>query len=88
MFDASGRCYTSTAERPNPYYEDSRRLTENARGYGTLATIMVPVGIAGVVAGVYMVLTTRTDRPEPKPRGASARFVPTPFGLTVAGEFQ
>lgn len=89
MFDASGRCYTSTPDRPNPYYEDSQRLTQNARGYGTIATIMVPVGVAGVVAGVYMILTTRTDRTEPKAaRAASARLVPTPFGVTLAGEFQ
>ncbi|MBK8216136.1 MAG: hypothetical protein IPK71_20595 [Myxococcales bacterium] len=87
MFDASGRCYTSTPDRPNPYYEDSQRLTQNARGYGTIATIMVPVGIAGVVAGVYMILTTRTDRAEPKTARA-ARLVPTPFGVTLAGEFQ
>ena len=55
----------------------------------TAESIMVPVGIAGVVAGVYMILTTRTDRVEPKAaRAASARLVPTPFGVTLAGEFQ
>lgn len=89
MFDASGGCYASTAERPNPYLEESNRIRDEARGYGTIATIMVPVGIAGVVAGTYMVLVSRPESGPPRKTArapAAPSLVPSLGGVMLVGE--
>ena len=95
-FDAAGRCYASTPERPNPFLESANDLHSEARGYGTIATLLIPVGLLAAGAGAYLVLTSSDEPPRragartlpPKPSPVTARVVPGLGGLFVAGEFQ
>lgn len=88
MFDAAGHCYASTPARPNPYLEESNRIRDEARTYGTVATFMVPIGIAAVATGTYLVLASRPE-PGPAPKKtarSSPMLLPTLGGVVFVGE--
>jgi hypothetical protein len=95
-FDAAGGCYASTPERVNPFVESANQLHSEARSYGTIATLLIPVGLAAAGAGAYLVLTSSDElprraaarAPRPKASPVTARVVPGLGGLVVAGEFQ
>jgi len=88
FFDAAGNCYASTPERPNPYLEDANRTRDLARSYGTLSTLMVPIGLAGVVAGTYLLLVSRPPSAPSKMARAPQRptLVPGLGGVLLVGE--
>jgi hypothetical protein len=90
-FDAAGNCYASTPGRPSPYVENANRIRDEARGFGTLATIMVPVGLAGAIFGTYLVLTSQpTELVEKGPKKASlprTRIAPGFGSVSLSGEF-
>lgn len=96
-FDSAGNCYASTPERPNPYVANANRIHDEARGYGTMATFMVPIGLGAVAFGTYLVLSSRPDEAPkelPKkassttpPRALSARLVPGIGSVMLSGEF-
>lgn len=96
-FDAAGHCYAATAARPNPYLDESNRLHERARGYGTLSTLLVPLGLIGIAGGAYVLWRTASEDPRAdlgrKASTASVRaprilpaILPTMGGLVVEGE--
>jgi hypothetical protein len=95
FFDAAGHCYAATPTRANPYLDESNRLHERARSFGTLSTILVPLGLAGIAGGAYILWKTasadpRADLPG-KTRTARAprvlpTFLPTMGGLVIEGD--
>ena len=92
-FDAAGACYASTPARVNPFVESANKLHAEARGYGTIATLLIPAGLVAAGAGVYLVLTSSDEPPARRATRSSAspvtaRVVPGLGGLVVAGEFQ
>ncbi len=91
-FDAAGNCYASTPGRPSPYVEDANRIRDQARGFGTLATIMVPVGLAGAIFGTYLVLTSRpeesVEKAQKKASGLRMNVLPGFGSVSLSGEFE
>ncbi len=88
-FDASGSCYASTAERPNPFVEAANRVHAEARTYGTISTILVPVGLIAAGVGAYLVLTSSSDEgPRQSSAPLRARVSAGLGGLSLSGEFQ
>lgn len=91
-FDGAGNCYASTPGRPSPYVEDANRIRDQARGFGTLATIMVPVGLAGAIFGTYLVLTSRpeesVEKAQKKASGLRMHVLPGFGSVSLSGEFE
>ncbi len=80
-FDERGVCYGQT-----PAYRTANDLHDRANTYGTVSTILVPVGLVGLALGSYFVFTSSKD----SARSPSTRafVMPTLGGATLVGEFQ
>lgn len=95
FFDAAGHCYASTPSRANPYLDESNRLHERARTYGTVSTLLVPIGLATIAGGAYLLWKTastdpRADFPAKTRTARAPRLVPTLLptlgGLVLEGD--
>jgi len=80
-FDASGKCYSGTDA-----FTRANELHDRARTFGTVSTILIPVGLVAAGLGTYFILTSPSESGA-KP-AISARVLPGLGGLTVAGEFR
>lgn len=73
-FDASGRCYADTEA-----FREANDLHGRARTFGTVSTILVPLGVVTAAAGAYVWLTRRKD--------ATAAVSLSPRGMLLSGSF-
>ena len=87
QFDGLGYCYRDT-----PAFTRSNALHEDARAFGTVSSVLVPVGLVGLAIGSYLVYTS-SDEGESKPSSPAqpslrARLTPTLGGFSLQGEFR
>lgn len=80
-FDGAGKCYSGTQP-----FTRANDLHERARTFGTVSTILLPVGLVAAALGTYLVISSPSASDD-KPR-ATARVVPSLGGLSLMGEFQ
>lgn len=78
-FDTNGRCYSDSAE-----FASANDLHARARTFGTVSTILLPVGVVAAALGTYFVLSSPSDQK----RAVSARLAPSLGGLVLSGEFR
>lgn len=86
-FDSTGQCFGQT-----PAWGRANELHGRASTFGTVSTVLVPVGLVGLALGGYFIYSTSSesmDEPKPKPsQRASAKLLPTLGGALLVGEFE
>lgn len=78
--DGNGNCYT-----PSKTLDDANREKDQARQFGTVSTVLLPVGLLAAGVGTYLYL--HKGAAEPGKAGVSARLVPASSGVLLLGEF-
>ena len=80
-FDERGVCYGQT-----PAYRTANALHDRASNYGTVSSILVPVGLAGLALGSYLIF--RSTKDSARAPSTRAFVLPTLGGAALVGEFQ
>lgn len=80
-FDARGVCYGQTTP-----WRTANDLHDRANLFGTLSTVLIPLGLAGLAVGGALVYTSAKGRSGG--RGFTAALTPSTDGLWLHGEFQ
>lgn len=86
QFDGSGYCYRGT-----PAFARSNALHADARTFGTVSSVLVPVGLVGLALGSYLVYSSSGESEPTAPPDQSnvrARLTPTLGGFLLQGEFR
>ena len=85
QFDQAGYCYRGT-----PAFTRSNALHDDARTFGTISSVLLPVGLLGLAVGSYLVYTSSGSDEGKRPAAPSlrARLVPALGGLSLVGEFR
>ncbi len=79
-FDANGACFSDSGPA-----RTAQELHDRARTFGTVSTVLVPVGLFALGLGTYFVYSSSGEGPI---KGARAGLVPTLGGASLVGEFQ
>jgi hypothetical protein len=77
----SKQCYS-----PSSTLDDANRLHDRARQFGTVSTVLFPVGLVAAGLGAYLFVHQR-DAAQPGKSAMSARVVASPTGMFVEGQF-
>lgn len=83
QFDGTGYCYRGTAA-----FSRSNALHGDARTFGTLSSVLVPVGLVGLAVGSYLVYSSSGGDERKSSPSVRARLTPTLGGLSLEGEFR
>ena len=78
--DARQTCQRSECTLGSSALDDSHRQTDAALLFGTLSSVLVPLGAVGLGVGAYLVVHSSPTR-------TTARLRPTPGGALLEGEF-
>ena len=78
--DAQRTCKDATCTFDSDALGESHRQTDAALRFGTLSSVLLPLGVVGVGVGTYLFLHTSSAR-------TTARLRPTPGGALLEGEF-